>query len=773
MKRKLACWIVVLCMILSMLAVPAAAEEAQTLNVPATGNDLRQLVVEHAKALSEVEWTCVSDIDFTKAVTWSPNLYYTAGTVYHGLPYTSDKIAGNADLEEFISMRNGQGEYVGPVSWNEMPGADCGGQVRLAYGWAGALCNLEVEELVFDPGEESASFGLVPLGGYDCSSFSRSNSTAKTIMAANGDQKMYGCYALLQAGDCVFVLYADNGEHIMLVTGDPVIQKTAAGDFDPDRCFVPILELNSAIHDKGEYKSNWNDQSYSFRQLFETGFIPLTMESFQKESVDAPTFATDGLNLPEKASFHDLMSGRVLSNYNIFTLKAVLTDAQGNVAAEGIAYPNSLRADLCELSYGAQLASLAAGDYHFTLTARIGYGEVTILDRDISYAGGTGAPVVFISDTGTGNGSSAECPLGNASGYAKISMKSYRDSAFYRALTMLSTTGGTVVVCDDVTLLSGRALTRYKNNLSCFAAPSLVSDQTVTLTSKHDGKDYRKLNGAELIMRRSGEQAVDLELNIGTVWTDLDFRIDYDYAMLPAITISTIGAFVSCGGQKTEITDSVNMSLSLSGNPIDSDKNAKYFPRIYGGYYNLMSVGDTDLTVNGGRWTSVIGGSGEGVLVGGTTVAIGGNAIVSDGIYGGCSSNLGGIYGNVDARITGGTVSGKLIIGGSSPFYAAPYTVRLTVTGRPDLSKARIINAGGDKTVGTVVMDLGEFKNGGENFTAYYNEADFTEIIPAPPPSAEMNVPLICAASAGGLLVVAAAVLILCKKKKPVKAEKG
>ena len=764
--KKRSLWVLLsLCIILSMLVIPGVYAAEDEMNVPSVPSDLRQVVVDYATQLSKVEWTCPQDIDFTHAVTWSPELYYQAGVVYHGLPYTSDRPSANANLDEFLAMRGGDGTYVGPISWNDMPGSDCGGQVRLAYAWAGVLCGVEMEELVFNPDESSAN-GLIPLGDYDVSGFTYSNATQKTICEVNGDQKMYDCFAKLQKGDCVFVVYAGGGEHIMLVTDAPELVTDEAGNYLGDQCRLPILELNSAIHDKGAYKSNWNDQSYTFKALYTMGFIPMTMTSYNRRGVENPTFENVNLNISGDVGFHALMSGRVESNYNVFTLTGTITDRAGKVVAQGVSYPNSLRADLSELDYADELVTLPAGDYHYTLQAKIGYGTRTVVDTDIHYTGCEGAPVVFISDKGTGNGSSPEAALGNYPHYEEKKLTSYRDSALAQALEMLSECGGTVVVCDDVTISTGRALTRYTAALSPLTAPAVRSLQSVVLTSNYGGVDYRKQNGAELIAERSGAQAVCLELNIGTVWRDLDFRMDYNYAMMPALTTSTIRAYIACFGNKTVIEDTTTVTISCAGKMLDPAKNEKYYPRLYGGTYNILTVGDTDLTVMGGNWSTVVGGSNSGYLVGGTNLTIGGKAVVYDGVYGGGTHNDGGVSGNVNLNITGGSVAGKLIIGGATPFYTAPFDIRLTVSGKADLSGIRIVNAGGGGAAESVVMDMGDYRKG-SSFTAFYNEAEFTQIIPAPAQSGTVIFIAVGAVVAAGA-VAAAVVLILRRKKKTV-----
>lgn len=765
MKRKL--WCALLAALLALFVwVPQAGAEPVEPQAPQSAQELRQAVVQHAQELAAVEWHCVEDVDFSHAVYWSTSLRYKAGTVYHGLPYTSDRVSANANLDEFLAQLDETGTYVGPVTWNEMPGSDCGGQVRIAWAWAGALCGKEMEEFSFHPGADSRACGLIPLGDYDDSGFTTSNSTHNSVLQPNGEQKMYDCYALLDAGDSLFVMYADGGEHIMLVTGKPTVVQDKQGGYMPEQCIVPVLELNSAVHDKGEFKSSWNDQSYTFKSLYDIGFIPQTLESFQQESFAAPTFETENVNVSGSVGFHDLMSGRVLSNYNVFTLTATLTDGQGNVAAQGVSYPNSLRAELAELDYSRQLLELAEGDYHFTLVVKTGLGQQTVADADIHYAPPSGAPVVYISDDGTGNGASPEAPLGNGSFYGSGAQMSYRDSAFSRALEMLAHTGGTVVLCGDVTLLSGRGLSRYSNILSPFTAPVLSSEETVTLTANYGGVDYRQ-SGAELILQRSRDQAVELELNIGSEWTDLDVRLDYNYSMLPTLSESSIYAYVACMGHKTVINDTVSVSLSQAGQPLDGEQNSRYYPRLYGGSYNLSIIADSDLTVLGGTWSTVVGGSCSAYQVGGAQMTIGGSARVYSGIFGGGAANDGAICGSVSVLINGGTVAGKLVAGSASAFRKVPYSILFKVTGTPDLSGVRIINAGGDANASAIVMDLGEFEHDGESFTAYYNEADFTQIIGGAQEAPAGPGPGLWIAVGGAVaLLAAAAVIVLTVKKK-------
>lgn len=766
MKKRIIWCLLALCLVCSLMVIPSIAAE-NTMNVPATGEDLRELALQYAQQCANVEWTTDTVIDFSRATSWTSETYYIPNVVYRGLPYTSDRISNNANLDEFSAALDADGKFIGVGTWNETPGADCGGLARLAYGYAGVLKNFELENMVFDPDEEGFASGL---RGFDCvdySSFSRSASTKDSIISANGEQTIYQAYARIKTGDPFLIIYPGGGEHIIMAAADAVVSQNGDGTINGQASFVECIELNAAVHDRGGYKTNWANNDYSFSDLFNQGFIPYTMEAYSQASIEAPSFEQYQIAIGGEVGFHNLMAGQVRCNYNIFMLTATVTDASGSVVAEGHAYPNSLIGDLCELSYGAQLMELPAGNYHYTLTAKIGYGEQVIVDTDISYAGCPEAPVVYISDNGTGCGASADDAIGNAEGYENVTMVSYKNSAFYRGLTMLSATGGKVVICDDVTLISGRGLSRYSMNLSPFSVPNISSEQIVTLTSNDGKTDFRK-KGAELIMRRSGDQATDLELSIGTIWEDLDFVIDYDYSIMPPLTEATLGAFVSCGREKTVIGDTVTSTLKHAGEKIDSVENKKYFPKLFGGYFMLCSAGDTDLTVNGGQWTFVVGGSRSVPLYGGTKLTFGGKAIAYDGIYGGSFTENGTLSGHVRVNINGGTASGKLIIGGAGEFDVMGYDIALKVSEHPDLSGIRIINVGGDEYANSKTIDLGEFTNGGDHFTAYYNPNDFTSIVEAPERTynGEVNVVLIVVIAAAVVVAAAAVVVLLVLKKK-------
>ena len=724
MGGRLCACLLTLRLLLAFAPAAAAADPAEDFIIPASEEEMREMTVAYAREMSQVVWKAPENMDFSRAVSWADGLNYEFGHVYHGLPYTSDKPMGNATLEEFASHVTDKLVYFGPTTWNELPGTDCGGQVRLAYGWAGVLCGKELEEMVFDPDAYGQTFGLLPVGGYDWSGYTRNSTTLASVLEPNGRSFMDECYAQLQMGDNLFVLMEGGGEHIILVTDTPNVVRDPDGAIVSAESTVPFLEISTTIFRGDYYRTNWREAEYSFEMLYNIGFIPMTMEGFRK-AAEVPVFRTEQIDLSGELSFHDLMSGRVCSNYNIFSLTASISDAAGNEILSDTIYPASLRADLSGMGYAPELLSLPAGNYRYTLTAGIGFGSTKVIDSEISWKG-AGDSVVFISDEGTGNGSSPEEALGNLSGYDGGTISSYENSALYRAANMLSGTGGTVVICDDVTLISGRCLERWAGVLSLCCVPGFESENTLILTSCYGGKDYRG-NGAELILRHTAAQATDLELGMPTVWRDVDLRADYVMEGCPGYAPDAT-AFIDCGGKTTVFEDTVSVSASCNGEPLSKEDYASFFPDLLGGYFNLAEIGDSDLRVFGGTWGTVIGGGNEGFHCGGSRIEFGGSAEALTGICGGACSSGGSIAGDVDVSISGGSVSGKILLAGEGGNAIDGHSLRLSFSGAPDLSGLRLILAGASENAGSTVLDLSAFEGGAAAFPVPFNAADFSEL---------------------------------------------
>ena len=670
--------------------LPLKTSAAEKFNVPKNGDGIREMTVKHVRQMATVEWKCEEDIDFSNSTDWTGGLVYKAGVQYRGVPYVSGRMDGDSDVYEFSAAIDEKGIYRGPTTWQTMLGSDCGGGPRLGFAWSGALYNVSAgNDFQYEPLEINFNKGLAPLGEYAWDKYdaTKQRPNSETIMPATGEDKMYKCYTLLQEGDVVWSYFrlgdSSFGEHIRMVVTKPTVVYNDDGTINPGKSHIRFVEQRSFItNSSAGGMSTWSYSIYTFSQLFDDGYIPLTMTAYSKKTVEKPEFSTDGVNIGGKADVYTLLSGRVRCNYNIFELKATVTDKSGKTVTEATLYPYMITADLSRMKFTTPLTKLPAGKYHYTLSAVIGYGEKTLIDTDIDFTPQE-ETVVYISDNGTGNGSSPENALGNAAGYENITTTSFKSSALYRAVEFLSATGGTIVVCGKVTITSGHYY--GQSTLSDFTIPGVpVDGQTVKLTSVYGGVDYRK-DGASVTFRRTLKMMPLLELKIDTEWDNIDLVYDYDYQ------VSKYN-IIACGNRRTVMGEGVRTRVIYDGEEIEpSEATSGLFPTICGGYRYAVDPGNTDLTILGGSWSNVAAGPcgvdmpNFGMLEGNTKLTIGGKAVIYGDVLGGSNDTHGYVTGKIDINVTGGKIFGDIILAGNGGTYGGRSEAYLIVTGKPKM----------------------------------------------------------------------------------------
>ena len=257
--------------------------------------------------------------------------------------------------------------------------------------------------------------------------------------------------------------------------------------------------------------------------------------------------------------------------------------------------------------------------------------------------------VVFISADGTGDGSSPNKPLGNASGY-KTADGTDKQNAFYRGLEKLKNTGGTVVIVGDVIIdTSGARVPKSTNDTyvpSEFRVPQMKDSLFVTITSTYNGVDYGK-KGAKLV--------IDYEkCNTSTIFFDCPTTIDnlnIEYRYHPYINNSWNTPFILGGGGHSL---TIGKNVSVTSFNTQSNSEGRVYPILIGGH-RYADVNKTSLTVRSGTWSTVIAGSFG--LMSDTTVygTVGGDATLN--IEGG---KIETVLGTGSLRNPSSTVKGHL-----------------------------------------------------------------------------------------------------------------
>ena len=301
-----------------------------------------------------------------------------------------------------------------------------------------------------------------------------------------------------------------------------------------------------------------------------------------------------------------------------------------------------------------------------------------------------GTNVIFISDNGTGDGSTPESPLGPGSSYATESTTAWQYSAVNLAIEKLKKTGGTIVLVGPTTIRYGKQ--PASDAKSCSDSPISInlldSSLSFTFTSVWNGVDYREKNDAALIIARTKTQAISLEMHCSSRWQDITIRSTNE----TGTSCTDRNYLIAARGYPTYFGLGVVTEAFLGGEKLaETPENAKYFPLVCGGSRYANFSGNTNLTVYSGTWQYVCGASSAfasgtlndqyGHLTGSANLIFGGTAKTLTGLGGGTYSNGGSLSGDATVTITGGTVYGDIDAGGHGGFSSTDSKAKIIITG--------------------------------------------------------------------------------------------
>lgn len=241
-----------------------------------------------------------------------------------------------------------------------------------------------------------------------------------------------------------------------------------------------------------------------------------------------------------------------------------------------------------------------AASFYALYDSAYGFGAEDVVLPDWFYSGeisedpvtvDDSGRVIFIADGATGNGNSAASPL-KATVNPNAGIKKYLNTSFYQAIDALKNEGGTVVICGEVMI----GIDETENNGSSTTRDLITPYFTkpIKFTSVYNGVDYRKTNGARLLIKTPAELCINGE----SVWENIDIVTD-----------------------GTDRCISFNVYKTLFGNGINcypknySDRGtAKNYISLSAGHrYNALSNRVLDLTVRSGTY-NIIAGAGWGTL---------------------------------------------------------------------------------------------------------------------------------------------------------------
>ncbi|MBR4864518.1 MAG: DUF4886 domain-containing protein [Oscillospiraceae bacterium] len=379
-----------------VVSQPMTSRPNYALAENATTTQLRQTAVQAMRDMLSIQWSNPTEINYNKQGAVSDKDYhYDADTTYCGLPYAD----GQTNLFvwlEYYDFETGRLRMAGDGQWlNDTLGNTCAGS--LMWAWSTVCDSLTGS---FINSNMVYKYGCIPVGNYTFPNMEAISSyydiSTVDICELNGAETIYACYAQMLPADAVT---SSKKEHAMMVIEEPVVERNADGTINASKSYVYIQDQaagTSATESKfyevvGEdgktyYYSGRIHQKFTFKQLYDMAYIPVTtaefagLESYAKTTVSFSQKSCDDVNT--------LVAGTVQCNYPMSMVKIKAERADGKTAELYTMYFD--RADVKsgkarKYSFSAESDAILAafealrlGDYNVTVEVTAPNGEIFV-----------------------------------------------------------------------------------------------------------------------------------------------------------------------------------------------------------------------------------------------------------------------------------------------------------------------------------------------------------------------------------------------------------
>lgn len=349
---------------------------------------MRQKIVDHMYRMGDIRWIPSKDLNFTTAYSDGINVVYAKDVAHYGLPYTQkfgslERLQACLEADGYVKddlpgYSDAADKDPGNTlpGWDNYLGNDCSGAVFWA--WARACPSVRFAytgHMIPTPGNQ-AEFGVRPVGTY------RANcENSPEVLAANGQTAILEGYAALRMADAIVMRSPAHG-HTRLVFRDPVVMRREDGSIDPQASYVPTHEQGVGKGSSGR-DSTWQlNCRYTFGELLETGYLPITSADLLAGSVPDAQL---------QAQVDGPFSGKIYANYRIISTTVCLTSAMDAARYKSTVFCNVVnrhREDpgcgdgkardtvaFAELTKHAEnLQHIPGGQYDYTVSALLSNG---------------------------------------------------------------------------------------------------------------------------------------------------------------------------------------------------------------------------------------------------------------------------------------------------------------------------------------------------------------------------------------------------------------
>lgn len=275
---------------------------------------MRQRIVDYMYRMGDVKWIPSRDLNFTTAYSDGINVVYAKDVPHYGLPYTQkfgplERLEACLEADSYVTERLPGYSDAGDKDpnnvlpgWDNYLGNDCSGAVF----WSWARCcpsvGFSYTGHMIPTAENQAEFGVRPVGEY-----SANCENSLEVVKSCSETAILEGYAALCMADAIIMRSPAHG-HTRLVFRDPLVMRDENGRIDPENSYVPTHEQGVGKGSSGR-DSTWQlNCRYTFRELLETGYLPITNPDLLAGTVPPVQL---------QARVDGPFSGRVDSNYRI------------------------------------------------------------------------------------------------------------------------------------------------------------------------------------------------------------------------------------------------------------------------------------------------------------------------------------------------------------------------------------------------------------------------------------------------------------------------
>ncbi len=316
----------------TLMAIPVATPDMSE-------DEIRQICVDAFKANASFVWTPTREIKYNFNLGGDESaIVIPTGIAYAGMFYCNNIAKGN--VWKALQYYDHETGVLDIEAMNGSELAVLSSACAKSVEWALARVSNS-----FDLPDMGSYANLIQVGPYTFLpgqyGFSHGDGT-KNIIRDNGEDVMGQSYAAMKKAD---VLYSSSSYHVMMASADPVVVTLSDGRINLAESYILVCEqdaVGTKTTNKDSVQENGKtlrqlgsvDNKYSFRDLMDKGYLPLTVKELigQDPVEEGEAWIGNANQKIESGTDMDantLFKNSLCSNYTICTMEIQVKNPAG------------------------------------------------------------------------------------------------------------------------------------------------------------------------------------------------------------------------------------------------------------------------------------------------------------------------------------------------------------------------------------------------------------------------------------------------------------